>query len=373
MQYGNNYYINTLFATLIAYTAYVFLWTRFGLGLTLVVQYILLCLILIGASIYLIKSSHCKNSWVNWLIMIWLTQMLAFYLGDSSATTQFKESTFVLLTAAPIISMRYNPKHIKWMFIIMGVVSICMYFVTMSMMRQSDENSYGGGYLILVALPVFLYFFRDKSIRTQLVIAIVIFIMVLISMKRGDILACAFAIVIYFFIKLKGIGKFNFRYLVALIITVIVGYMAFKYLLATNDLFAWRFEQTLEGDSSERDYIYSKLWNHYLNAPLDVQLFGGGFDATLKIAEIRAHSDLLEVLSCEGVIGLVMYMGAFFSLFKQFFVRMDVTEKAILAAILAIWLVKMVFSMFIFSQPTIILFALTAYILNNRINKQYEY
>ena len=53
--------------------------------------------------------------------------------------------------------------------------------------------------------------------------------------------------------------------------------------------------------------------------------------------------------------------------------RTDVAEKAILASVLAIWLVKMVFSMFIFSQPTIILFVLTGYILNKRIDKQYEY
>ena len=103
-----------------------------------------------------------------------------------------------------------------------------------------------------------------------------------------------------------------------------------------------------------------------------MELFGGGFDATLKIADARAHSDVLEVLSCEGIIGLIVYMGAFISLFKQMRRRTDVTEKAILASILIIWFVKMIFSMFIFSQPTIILFALTAYILNNRINKQYE-
>ena len=373
MQYANNYYINALFATLITYTAYAFLWTRFGLGMTSVVQYLLLGLISIGTCSYLTKPSHCKRLWTNWLIAIWLTQALAFYLGDSSATTQFKESTFVLLTTTPIISMQYNPKHIKWMFIAMSIVSISMYFVTMSMMRFTDENSYGGGYQTLVSLPILLYFFRDKSIRIQMTITIIIFVMVLTSMKRGDILACTLAIAVYFYIKLKNIKKFDFRFFLALIITAIAGFIAFKYLLATNDIFAWRFEQTLEGDSSDRDNIYSNLWNHFLNAPFEVQLFGGGFDATLKIGEVRAHSDLLEVLSCEGLIGLIIYMGAFFSLLKQIRTREDVTEKAILATILVIWLVKMLFSMFIFSQPSIILFALTAYILNNRIDKRYEY
>lgn len=268
--------------------------------------------------------------------------------------------------------MRYNPKHVKFFFCTMALVSIVMYFVTMSMMRLEDENSYGGGYQILVALPVFLYFFRNKALRTQMIITIVLLVLVLTSMKRGDIFACILVVVVYYYIKLRDKGKIDLRIIVAAIVTAFIGFFAFKYLLATNEIFAWRFEQTIEGDSSNRDTIYSSLWNYYLNAPLNVQLFGGGFDATLKIADARAHSDVLEVLSCEGIIGLIVYMGAFISLFKQMRRRTDVTEKAILASILIIWFVKMIFSMFIFSQPTIILFALTAYILNNRINKQYE-
>ena len=38
MLYKKNYLIYALFAVLITYTAYTFLWTRFGLGVTFVVQ-----------------------------------------------------------------------------------------------------------------------------------------------------------------------------------------------------------------------------------------------------------------------------------------------------------------------------------------------
>lgn len=367
----NNTYIYTLFTILITYTAYNFLWTRFGLGVTSVVQYMLLVFVILGAIIYLIKPSICKHSWTNWLIMLWLTQVMAFFFGDSNATTQFKESTFVLLTATPIVSMTYSTKYIKRFFIIMATVSIAMYFVTMSMMRIDDENSYGGGYMILVALPVFLYFFRNKSLLTQMIITIILFILVLTSMKRGDIIAAILGIGVFFLVKLKGSGKFDYRIIAIIVIIALIGYFAFTYLIANNDIFAWRFQQTLDGDSSNRDTIYSKLWHYFLNAPLDIKFFGGGFDATLKICGVRAHSDLLEVLSCEGIVGLLAYLGAFFSLLRQVFCRNNVTEKAVLAFILVIWTVKMVFSMFIYAQPTIILFALTAYILNN--NRRYEY
>lgn len=373
MLYKKNYLIYALFAVLITYTAYTFLWTRFGLGVTFVVQLALLGLVILGFFAYLVSPPSGKNSWINWLFAVWVTQALAYTLGDSSATTQFKESTFVLLCAAPIISQQYNPKHAKYFMIVMGAVSIAMYFVTISMMRLENENSYGGGYLILVAFPVLLYFFRHKSIRIRMIISILTFVLVLLSMKRGDILSCILVILVYYYIMLRHKGKIDSKVIVAIIFVAFAGFLIFKYLLSTSDIFAWRFEQTMKGDSSNRDDIYSSLINNFLNAPFDVQLFGGGFDASVKIAGIRAHSDILEVLSCEGIFGLTIYLGAFFSLFRQMRRRADVAEKAILASVLVIWLVKMVFSMFIFSQPTIILFVLTGYILNKRIDKQYEY
>mgnify|MGYP004555962759 CR=1 FL=1 len=373
MPYTKNFYIYALFAVLIIYTAYPFLWTRYGLGVTTIVQYMLLGLVLLGLLLYVAKPPKYKNSWINWLLFIWITQALAFYIGNSSATTQFKESTFVLLTAAPILSLQYNPKHIRLLLIVMALVSVAMYFVTMSMMRLADENSYGGGYQILVALPVLLYFFRNKSLRTQLTVTVVLFTLVLMSMKRSDIIACILVILVYYYVKLKSLSKMDYRIILVIIITAIIGYVVFRYLLANNEIFAWRFEQTINGDSSDRDNIYSNLWNSFINAPLNIQLFGGGFDATLKIGEARAHSDILEVLSCEGIVGLTFYLSAFISLCKQMCQRIDISEKAALASILTIWLVKMTFSMFIYSQPTIILFVLTGYILNNRISRQYEY
>ena len=364
------YFLLTLFS---AYTGYTFLWTRFGLGVTLGVQYLFLFLVLVGLILYLTKDSKCRNSWSNWLILLWATQLFAFFIGESNATTQLKEATFVLLIPAPLIAINYSTKQIKLFFVVIATISITMFFVTRSWLRLTGEASYGGGYMVLVALPTFLYFFRNKGVLIQLSIIIVLFFLVLTSMKRGDIFAAILGLIVFFFVKFKGVDRFTFLKLVLVAVTGLIGYLSFKYLLDTNELFATRFQQTLDGHTSNRDIIYSELWNSFTDAPIGVQLFGGGFDATLNIVDDRAHSDLLEVLTCEGVLGLLIYLGAYFSLFLHTCRRTDITEKAILSLILAIWTVKMIFSMFIYSQPTIILFALAAYILNKDINKKYEY
>ena len=364
------YFLLTIFAT---YTGYTFLWTRFGLGVTLGVQYLFLLLILVGLAIYLIKGSKCRNSWANWLILLWIIQLFAFFIEESNATTQLKETTYVLLIPSPLIAINYSTKKIKPFFLVIALISITMYFITMSWIRFTGEASYGGGYMILVALPVFLYFFRNKGILMQLGIIMVLFFLVLTSMKRGDILAAILGLIVFFFVKFKGTEGLNFRKLVLVAVTVLIGYFSVRYLLDNNELFATRFQQTLDGHTSNRDIIYLELWNYFIDAPIGVQLLGGGFDATLNVISDRAHSDLLEVLICEGLLGLLIYLGAYVSLFLQTCRRADITEKAILSLILAIWTVKMIFSMFIYSQPTIILFALAAYILNKDINKKYEY
>ena len=367
-----NRYIFILFATLILYTAYSIIWPVFGLRVTLIIQTLLLLLVCIGAVKYLIASPRSKNSWATWLFVVWITQALAYVLGKSGATTQFKEATFVLLATLPFISQSYNSKKAKYYFYLITVVSIIVFIINFTMMRQVDENSYGGGYFALIALPVLLYFTKNKSLYVQLFISLSIFLMVLMSMKRGDILACILAVVAYYFVILKSSSS-KYKILFLLIILVVAGYFIFRYMLNTSELFALRYEQTLEGDTSGRDEIFSSLLHHFRNSPLELKLFGHGFDGTLILVGCRAHSDLLEILLCEGIIGVTIYLCAFFSLLRQTIRVRGRAEKAVLSSILMIWLVKMIFSMFIFSQASIVILVLAAYILNNNLGRQYEY
>lgn len=373
MQYRKNYFMYVLSIILILYTAYIFLWSRFGLGITLIIQYTLLGIVLLGFLKYFTTPPSGKNSFVNWLILLWITQFLAFFLSGSTATTQFKEATFILLVTIPFVSQVYNPKHARYVLLSMGFVSITMFFVSMSMMLEENENAYGGGYLSLAALPVLLYVMRNQALNKQVLCSCLILVLVLMSMKRGDILACILAIIVYFTTIQKRTGKFDIKILFGFLVIIFMGYFMFNFFMKNSLVFAWKVQQTIEGDSSGRDNIYTELWQHFWNSPFYIQLLGDGFDATVKIAGNRAHSDWLEVLSCEGLLGVIIYAGAYISLFRQMCKRKNISEKAVLASILVIWLVKSVFSMFIFSQPTIILFVLTGYILNKRIDKQYEY
>lgn len=367
-----NNYISLLYVALIPYTAYSYLWNKFGLGLTYALQVFLLILLIIGSLRYVLVN-NAKNSFQKWLYILVLFQISAFCFSESSASTQFKEMLFVLLVGAPFVSESYDAKIFRFAYMTMIAISVLMFFYNISLMRIVDENSYGGGYMALVALPAGFYYFKNKSLKLQALWSSVIFIIVLMSMKRGDILSCALSVMVYFFVLFRNRGMLNYKSLLLLFVLAFVGYMSIDYLAHTSDVFAWRLQQTQEGDTSARDFIYAGIWHHFQQAPLLEQLFGSGFDATVKIVDSRAHSDWLETLACEGIVGCIVYATCMLSFYKQTAKRKDIREKAILYVILSIWAVKSIFSMFIFSQSTILLFILSGYILNKRIDKQYEY
>lgn len=372
MKSAKNYYISLLYAALIPYVAYSYLWNTFGLGVTYALQVVLLGLLILGSLRYVFKNNY-GNSFQVWLYVLMLFQLFAYFFSGSSASTQFKEVLFVLLVGAPFASEVYDAKRFKFVYLTMAIISVAMFYYNISLMRLVDENSYGGGYMALVALPAGLYFLRNKSLKVQAVWASIIYVIVLTSMKRGDILACTLSIVVYFIVYFRSKGKLNYKSLLLLAILALVGYMAIDYLAQTSDVFAWRLQQTRDGDSSERDFIYGGIWHHFQQASFFEQFFGSGFDATVKIVDTRAHSDWLETLACEGIAGCLVYAACMYSLYRQATKRTDIGEKAILFVVLTIWAVKSVFSMFIFSQSTILLFILTGYIINKKIDKQYEY
>lgn len=91
-------------------------------------------------------------------------------------------------------------------------------------------------------------------------------------------------------------------------------------MMAESDYFNHRIEQTLEGDSSNRDVIYGGLIIHFLDETNALKLFlGNGAQATLKIHGGFAHNDWLELLINNGIIGALIYilLDLFYKIFSE--------------------------------------------------------
>ena len=110
----------------------------------------------------------------------------------------------------------------------------------------------------------------------------------------------------------------------------------------------YRIEQTMEGQSSHRDEIYTEAWQLWSTSDNTTNMvIGYGFDGTLNNMSNGhyAHNDWLEILVDYGLIGILSYLLIFFSIIKNIIRTKETDIKLILLACFSIWFLKTLFSM----------------------------
>lgn len=197
-----------------------------------------------------------------------------------------------------------------------------------------------GGYMIPLVFPLLGIFLEKWWSWILLAIAV---ILTLMSAKRGAIVCISVEALLFVHYKLKTGSNKAWTIFFTFISLVLLAGLTYKYI--SNDAFLLgRFQ----GDSSGRDSIYRTLWNLYANADYLEQLFGFGFLQTLEINGIFAHSDWLELIIDQGILGVVVYLLIFYSLIKCYFQIVNKTAPQYrfiyLAAVLC-WSLKSIFSM----------------------------
>ena len=201
---------------------------------------------------------------------------------------------------------------LKWSFVFF--ITAVMQFVQgqrQAMFATMDEdmeitNNYA--YLFLSMIPLLVFWSKNKFIQyTGLIIAMVF---IILGMKRGAILIGVIAIAWFMYRTMKTATRRQKIWVSVLsVILIVAGYFMVLNMLQNSDYFNMRIQQTLEGNSSGRDVLYSVFWDHFINEsnPL-LFLFGNGANATLTISSNYAHNDWLEIAINNGVLGLVVFI-----------------------------------------------------------------
>jgi O-Antigen ligase. len=174
------------------------------------------------------------------------------------------------------------------------------------------------------------------------------------AVKRGNIAASVGPLLLYGYYQLRK-GK-NFRSRIFILLVSLVGLLFFvTVLLSIAVYFLSRLEDTLDGDASGRGALYSNAYQIWASSSFSLVFFRYyGFDATLKLMRIHAHSDWLELLVDYGVLGVAIYLALFVSLIFQVKRCRTLEDKCVLLAVLYIWFVKSLISMAYF-EPWMIL------------------
>lgn len=211
---------------------------------------------------------------------------------------------------------------------------------------DSESGTNNAAYNFIFVIP-FLPLIANKYKKSFILFCLVIISFVLMGAKRGAIITAGVSIVyaLYWYnrnykISVKGIAAIAISLLV-------VGFVAIKN-FQSNEYLADRLDQTKQGYSSGRDYLYGRLWGDWVDEPnLGIQLFGSGMGQTINKAGNYAHNDWLELLIDNGLIGGILYAGIFISLI-MFMKKHSRTPKILVLSVnmwLLSWFMRSWFSM----------------------------
>lgn len=265
--------------------------------------------------------------------------MFAFLGKKGILTHKFILVSAILLTVAAIPSF-YNAQQL-------ALTKIA---------SESDETTVNASTIFLMLLPL-LFCLRNRFV--SLVLFCVYLFFLISGAKRGNILAAVIPAVLYAWMLYKENKKNVFKISVFIIAIVAVALWV-KDLILSNNYLLSRYEQTLEGNTSGRDVIYSIMWNMWSGTDSIVNLlFGFGYNGTFLYSPIHkfAHNDWLEILVDFGLLGALFYAAIFIS-FARLYFRLDRGyPRLVCIAIVSIWFMKTLYSMG-FTDQTLVLMAI---------------
>lgn len=179
--------------------------------------------------------------------------------------------------------------------------------------REYGMTSYS--YYLLSFLPALLL--NEKKIRRNVLI-IICSTFVLLSLKRGPILALPIILFVYWITKAKlGLTKINVLQATLILIASYGAVIWTNHL--TNGFLLDRFSSQELSYASGRDEMWTLIWEQIQDRNLLTLLFGTGSGTSIQLLGTGVHNEWLEFLFTFGAIGVLLYLFFFISLIKRYF------------------------------------------------------
>ena len=265
--------------------------------------------------------------WLNiMLLVVTIYGLVLFFSGfalypdeyNMKTGLQFGYLQRIFISVLPIYAFYYFAvkghlfeRNLMMLFFFFLFFSILMYYQNYFLVSRevgSDEITNNIGYRF-VPLIFMLALIKMKD-AWKYVLLLIVYIFIVMSMKRGAVLVGSIALLLYMKHHLEA--KSAKRILYILLLSAVA--MGFIYLFIMNfyessDLFKVRVNSTLEGDTSNRIWMYTHYFDFFVHQTTSLEfLFGCGADATfLKLGEF-AHNDWLEFAINQGIFGVAIYV-----------------------------------------------------------------
>ena len=299
-----------------------------------------------------IKDIHIAPNYIKRLlslVILFTIYGILYYMSDRTyvitqglAFTKVSKLLYlknIFISILPIFSFFYfgtkgwiSESWIRRISIILIALSIFMFIYRNYSFAIGDEygrtemtNNYG--YNFVAIIPLLCFWKKNPIIQLGLTLLILVFI--IISMKRGAILTGAIC-TLFFFVSIfrssSSWGKISLILLLA-ITFYLTSPIISKY-IANSEYYQYRIEETLDGNSSNRNTMYSKAINHIFNeSSLTQFFFGSGADSSIGILSNYTHNDWLEIGINQGLLGVIIYLLYFVSFYKLW--RTDIEKGSL--------------------------------------------
>lgn len=237
----------------------------------------------------------------------------------------------------------------RWIFFYCALIVGVQYMSYSNTMQEELLDAEDGftinvAYQIVALLPL-LWFWRKKTLVQYFSLALVL-LAVLSTAKRGAIIITILCFLYLVSQSLKNSTrrqKFGYFSLVVLFVAVILA-LALNY-YSNNAYLQQRWENTQDGNSSGRDYIYRQFWNAYINSNSLELLFGHGMRSSVSLIGHSAHNDWLQFLFDFGLFGAMVYMYYWIVFIRTWLTNHDDNTRTIIGIIVIIYFTATLFSM----------------------------
>lgn len=247
----------------------------------------------------------------------------------------------------------------KWAFVFIAVAIFSFFQTRARDLLQREllgyammESTNNASYFILACLPFAALFYKKTLLQYMIIAVLMVFI--LFGVKRGAILSGGCAVIYFFYGSLNSNNSKNTKSVLLLTLGIIfLGNYILKNYLLVDDFYSSRLQSITAGEIGERDYIYSDLWNHFIEESSIIEmLFGNGAWSTLRFTQNFAHQDWLEILTNQGLLGIAVY-GYFWVKFIAMWrnSKTDDLVRLISGMLIIIYFIKSVFSMSVNDFP----------------------
>lgn len=243
------------------------------------------------------------------------------------------------------------------LFIIIAIIRFRFGYIERDLNVEGDYSNAGftnnAAYLFVCLLPCVFLFDKKPIIQYVCLLGSVFFIMN--GMKRGAIVTSVVFLVYYLWQSFHDQSFSKRKKWVRLLMLPIAIYAIFyivdNYWL-NNDYFYKRLDDIQNNDSNGRDGIYAFLFDNFLNNTNIIQkIFGLGAEGTLRVAQIYAHNDWLELLTDAGILGFFLFFYYFYSMIKDCRkYKLYKPEVQVLISCFIVLFVRSFFSMSIFDM-----------------------